>query len=136
MALAPSSLWKRRGLMAMALIVTVGCVGLGIVIARRGPTAGLTDAHEMKRAIREHVPIGTAIEEAKAFMEAEGFRCDREHTNQMFTGDGETRVGLDFVLCERSEPAGILEVRFWHVALVVAEEKVTEILVDTAVFGL
>lgn len=109
---------------------------LGVALTPRGPTYRLSDPHKMKAAILKHVPPGTTIEDAKAFMQQEGFQCEREYTNQMFTGDGETHQGLDFTYCERSQSEGLLEVRIWGVALVVADGKITEVFVRSGVFGL
>jgi hypothetical protein len=91
----------------------------------------------MKRAILAHVPIGTTIDDAQKFMEQERFHCSK-FTNAAFSmhSDAGTREGIDFTYCERTDNAGLLEVRVWGVALVVVDDKVTEILVRDAVFGL
>ncbi len=123
--------WRRKA----------GCVLLVIVLAvatfewMRGPTAGLKDNLAMKQAILAHAPIGTEVEHATKLMEHEGFKCSL-FANHDFTGDGGTRGGLDFVYCERKDSAGILEVRIWGVALVIADGKVTEVLVRNGIFGM
>lgn len=115
---------------ALAVAVAI----LWYALASRGPTVGFKDVQKMKSAILAHVPIGTTIDDARKFMEKERFRCS-EYTNAIFTMHGGTRKGIDFTYCERIDNAGFLEVRIWGVALVVVDEKVTEILVRESVFG-
>lgn len=112
-----------------------------VAMLLRGPTDGLSDANAMQRAILAHIPVGTALEDAINFMRQERFQCDRKYTDQTFTmnssdSGGATRHGLDFVYCERTDKAGLLEVRIWGVALVVADGRVTEVLVRSSVFGM
>lgn len=120
-----------RWVAALAVALAI----LWYALTSHGPTAGLNDVQKMKSAILAHVPIGTTIDDARKFMEKERFRCS-EFTNAIFTMNGGTRKGIDFTYCERKDNAGLLEVRIWDVALVVVDEKVTEILVDESVFGL
>ena len=113
----------RHLLLAVALSVA-GCAGA------RAVTHGISDPPKMISTLREHVPVGTPVSDAQAFLEREGFKCQQK-TNAPF-GD---RVGLDYVYCDRSRSEGGVVSRRWQIALVHRDGKVTEILATTGLIG-
>ena len=134
--------WNRWWTKALLVIVILSGVYLGIAMVRRGPTDGMRDARAMRRAILEHVPVGSEMQNARAFMLRERFRFEGDYTNHPFSmkledsgGDSRDRHDLDFAYFGRNDSAGILEVRIWGVALVMADGKVTDVLVRTSVYG-
>ena len=106
----------------------------------------------MKTVLVQHVPLGTSIEEAKLFMEREGFSCtvvrngtfyERRH----WAGTCPKREGLDFLCCSRSQSDGsiwrsrdwrnesIIMDRHWSAALVLKNDCVKDIIVSHYVDG-
>lgn len=131
--------WGCRGLWGMLLVVIIGTALVWISTTPRGPTACVKSAPAMQRAILKHVPIGTDIEVAREFLLKERFHHVEDYTNNMFSmtaadSGGATRHGLNFAFYERSDPS-FMEVRIWGVALVMTDEKVTEVLVRAQTFG-
>ena len=55
--------------------------------ATKRSTIMLSDAATTKQEVLKHVPLGTTIGQAKAFMEESGFKC-METQNQRFAEDG------------------------------------------------
>ena len=55
--------------------------------AMKSSSIMLPDAAATKQEILKHVPLGTMIDQAKAFMEENGFKCV-EIQNQRFAEDG------------------------------------------------
>ena len=68
----------------------------------------LADAPMTKAEVLKHVPLGTPIEQAKSYMEGEGFRCFRMQ-NQRYNDDATlkgqsiTRGPADFLWCDSGE---------------------------------
>ena len=89
----------------------------------------------MKATLREHIPIGSPVSEARRYMVSEGFEC-RDVVNGKFIertwfGDDEPAYeGLDYILGIRRQSAGVLMGRIWDVAVVHDGRVVTDVLVS------
>src|SRR5947209_3163995 len=80
----------RSTLLALVLLAGLGC---------SGPTRGLKDPSKMKGVVLKAVPVGSRIEEARRFMEREGFRCSPQTKSSFADHDG-TRKGIDYLYCD------------------------------------
>src|SRR5262245_38532052 len=93
------------------------------------------NADDMRSALLQHVPSGTTAEEAKKFMATEGFTCKMKtdgvfYERRAFNDAGKKHEGIDFIQCTRVQSAGDAWVsRRWNVALVLANDRVTDVLV-------
>ena len=113
----------RSTLLALVLLAGLGC---------SGPTRGLKDPSKMKGVVLKAVPVGSRIEEARRFMEREGFRCSPQTKSSFADHDG-TRKGIDYLYCDRSE--GLIVSRRWQVAIVHSGDRVTDVLANTGLIG-
>jgi hypothetical protein len=121
----------RSGLFSLVagLVLLVGCQpwpGFRV-------TTGIDKVPEMKATLRQHVPSGASLAEAKAFMEREGFEC-RMVKNEGFSEEGIDHEPLDYLYCCRTDGHGYV-VRKWQVAIVVRDDAVTDILVSSGLVG-
>ena len=127
-------LMLRRALGLVALLWVVGCAHT----ARQ--TWKVEDPAIMKATLRERIPMGSSISEARRYMESEGFEC-RDVLNGKFIertwfGDEQPAYdGLDYIRCTRSQSAGFLMGRIWTVAVVHDGSIVTDVLVSHYVDG-
>ncbi len=106
----------------LIVVAAPGCAGT------RSATRGIDEPERMAEAVISGVPIGTPVDEARRFMEREGFQCRRK-ANAEFLDRG----GLDYLYCNRYE-GGIVK-RRWQVAVVHREGKVVEVLASTGLVG-
>ena len=111
----------------LLLIMTLGCLGLsGCRTAPVQPKIGLPeDATAMKAEVAQHIPIGTAVEEAKAIMEESGFECSYS------IGYNESPC----LYCIRTRSMGLLVVRQWKVYIYHDGSAVTDIVASYGVVG-
>ena len=121
--------------MAASICLLSGCLHF------RQSTWKLTSREEMRKAVLEHVPLGTNVNAAQKFMEAEGFSCRLERNGSFqektWWGDHpEPHSGIDFLRCKRHQSAGFLMTTFWSVALVLEGETVSDVLVSHCYDGL
>lgn len=98
----------------------------------------------MRRVVLEHVPLGTNVNAAQKFMEAEGFSCERLKMEAFPTGGvigdepedlPESPSGVDFLECVREQSAGFLMGRIWSVRLLLEDETVSDIRVSVYIDG-
>jgi len=101
----------------------------------------LPDATATKQEVLKHVPLGTTIDQAKAFMEEDGFKCV-ETRNQRFAEDGPVpdqqviHGPADTLWCdsgERSFRIGLS--RRWQVTFINENGKVSYIATAVGVTG-
>jgi hypothetical protein len=76
------------------------------------------------------VPVGTSVDDAQRFMEAEGFKCSRTQNGAF--GD---RHGIDYLYCDRMDGGNSLVSRRWQVAIVHRDGMVIEVLASTGLVG-
>ena len=96
----------------------------------KSATRDITEPPRMVDSILGHVPIGTPIDDAQRFMEAEGFSCSRQMNSTW--GD---RRGVDYLYCNREEGNSFV-MRRWQIAILHRDGKVTEVLANTGLNGL
>jgi hypothetical protein len=108
----------RAGILCFSLMVAAGCT------TARSATQGIDDPARMICVVSGHIPPGTPVEEAKRFMEQEGFGID-ELDDFKFG----KRKGLNCLLCGRWA-GGFIGYSTWEVALVVEDGKVVEVLAE------
>jgi len=94
-----------------------------------------------KAEVLKHIPIGTPIEQARAFMEANGFRCQSVQ-NQKFAEDGPsagrqiTHGPANFLWCDSGERTFRLVLsRRWQITFVNVGGKVSYVAVGVGVSG-
>ena len=112
---------RTTSLALIGLLVT-GCFGTQPV------THGVQETIRMVQIVTEKIPIGTPIDDARRFMELEGFEYSRK-TNEPFLD----RNGLDYIYCDRSD--GSLIQRRWQIAVIHRDGKVSEVLASTGLVG-
>jgi hypothetical protein len=95
----------------------------------------------MKATLLQNVPLGRPVQEARKFMEHEGFTCTLRKNETFYErcawyDSGPKHDGIDFLECRRVQDDGsFLMSRFWNVALVLKDERVSDILVANWVDG-
>ena len=95
-------------------------------------TRGIVSEVDMIRVLSGRLSVGTPLETARAFMEAQGFKCSLITHGQF--GD---RQGIDYLYCRRSDDSGMALVdRRWQVAIILGDGKVVEIDASTGLVGL
>lgn len=118
-------------------------VGLAIAGCTHAPrvTWNLEDPDLMREVVVWHVPPGTSIPAAGAFMKSEGFTVHLER-NESFNERRswvdifKTHDHLDFLDCRRVQSAGsLLMSHFWEVALVLDGDVVRDVVVSHYVDG-
>lgn len=119
------------GWMLAATLCVAGC------LHSRQTTWKLTHQDDMKSVVAQHVPRGTSLAEAEAFMKREGFKCElkRDATfvaSHPFSDDPrDQHEHIDFLLCERTQSGPqFMMGQLWSVALVVRDDKVEDVLVQ------
>lgn len=104
---------------------------------------------DMETILEDRIPVGSAIAEARGFMESEGFVC-RDVSNGTFTekewfGDEEPQYDdISFVRCWRSQRVGFFKRGIdglvmshnWEVALVHDGSVITDVLVSYYLDGM
>jgi hypothetical protein len=91
-------------------------------------TADITDADRMIKAISAQAPAGTKIEEAKRFMEREGFTCE-------YKSSGWKDERGEYLYCHRADKHSALVARVWKVAVFHADGKVAKVDANTGLVG-
>ena len=120
--------------------LVVGLAAVGCTHAPRA-TWTLDDPDLMRDVITWHVPPGTSIPAATAFMKSEGFSVDlrRDATfneRRSWMNVLKTHNQIDFLDCRRVQSAGsLLMSRFWRVALRLDGDVVSEVMVSHYVDG-
>jgi hypothetical protein len=118
---------------ATALAVLAGCQNTPTRVPTQ--TKGAIDTRSMKELLSTHIPRGTAVVEAKRFMEGEGFECQVER-NSSFIEEGVSHRGIDYLYCDRSDSTKSRWVsRRWQIALVIKDEVISDILVSVGLIG-
>jgi hypothetical protein len=88
----------------------------------------------MKATLLQHIPLGTGLQEARKFMEGEGFACTLRRNDTFIerraNDPGPKHEGIDFLACERVQNETFLRSRVWRVALVLKNGLVTDVIVD------
>jgi hypothetical protein len=97
-------------------------------------TRTINDVATMKAALHEHLPAGTPLAQAQAFMAREGFHTKMKKNGSWSEG-GKDRDGLDFLYCDREEPAAAWVSCRWQVAVVIRDGAVSDVLVSAALTG-
>lgn len=98
------------------------------------PPPTLREVDQMKARLRAALPAGTPISAVQCFMECEGFCCEMLK-NQSFSEEGTVHSGIDYLYCDRKEPAAFLITRRWQVAIVVRKGAVWDIFVSMGLIG-
>jgi hypothetical protein len=97
-------------------------------------TRTINDVAAMKAALLKHLPAGTPLARAQAFMAREGF-----HTKMIKNGSwsegGKDHDGLDFLYCDREDPSAAWVSRSWQVAVVIRDGAVSDVLVSAVLTG-
>lgn len=109
---------------------------LGCASHRQGirVTAAAKDTSEMESMIRETIPAGTALADARDFMEREGFSC-HVIRNGSFSEQGEVYEGIDYIHCYRDDATSFWVHRCWQIALVLEDDTVTDVRVSSVLDG-
>jgi hypothetical protein len=115
----------------MGLLMILGCLS---PVTRREPARTFANCDELKAYLDLRVAKGSTLAEVKAFMEGEGFTCSFQR-DETFVMQGGIRAHIDFLYCDRTEPAGWPIERRWQVAVVIKNGVVTEILVSGGLTG-
>ncbi len=128
--------FKIGALISGLLLTTTSSEG-----AVKSSTIMLPDAAAYKREVLKHVPLGTTIDQAKAFMEDNGFKCV-ETQNQRFAEDGPvpsqqvTHGPADTLWCDSGERSFRVALsRRWQVTFVNVGGKVSYIATAVGVTG-
>ncbi|GEM_PF-1841470 len=87
----------------------------------------------MKHYLNQKIPVGTPVNVARQILQSKRFEVSLEF-GQAFTEEGKVRRNLDYLYGDRHD--GFIFQRRWQVAVVFKENKVTEILVSTAIIAL
>jgi hypothetical protein len=120
--------------MIMAVLLLLPCCGCDTMFHSSQATWRIDSPDSMIAVIPQHVPVGTSVQEAMKFMEHEGFACTLRRNGtfceQRGHDPGEKHEGIDFLECHRVQNAGFLMSRVWEVALVLKNDRVTDILVS------
>ena len=121
-------------LLAFSLITTAGCAHTNQL------TWKVESSDEMRQLLSAQLPHGTNVDEAKRFMEREGFSCKIERNGtfveKTWFGAQEPRhENIDFLDCRRTQSYGLLVARFWGVALVLDGDEVEDVLVSRFIDG-
>jgi len=115
--------------------LTIGCIHSSQV------TWKLDDPDVMRTVVLQHVPPGTSLETATAFMTEEGFGCEVQKASDFYErrswmNEGAKHEGLDFLNCNRRQSAGeLLMFRDWSVAVILDGDVVSDVLVAHYVDG-
>jgi hypothetical protein len=106
---------------AAALLAAAGCA------ANRNTLIPQTveSVEDMKATITRKVPLRTPLADARRFMEQAGFKCE-VHRNESCKQPDIVRA--DFLFCSRSDHASFFFDREWHIALVLQDDLVTDVL--------
>lgn len=126
---------NRAVLMVAYLRLVTGCSH------RHQQTWKHTTIEQMHATLAEQIPPQTPLEEARAYMEKEGFKCS-PRTNELFVeqdhwaAPGVRHSGLNYVHCHRGQGEGhFLMSRIWNIALVHDGHVVTDVLISMYVDG-
>jgi hypothetical protein len=127
-----SSFIKAAFIWPLSLIVS-GCERSPLVSA---------DAATTKAEVLKHAPLGTPIEQAKSYMEGEGFKCIRMQ-NQRYVDESTlqghtiTRGPAELLWCDSGELTTwqIVITKRWQVSFEDAEGKVSYVAVDVGLTG-
>ncbi len=103
----------------------------------------LADAEMTKAEVLKHVPLGTPIEQAKSYMEGEGFHCvpiqnQRYDDDAPLQGQSITRGPADFLWCDSGELMTweIVISKRWQVVFEDAGGRVSYVAVGVGLTGL
>jgi hypothetical protein len=131
-----ASLVKSRRAWVILAVVAITALSVLAVFHNRlfTATGGIDDEAPMYEAVRRRVPSGTAVADARRFMECEGFACQVEKDKSFLEG-GAVRERADFLYCQRMDGAGFLMVRNWQVILVLRDGAVEEVIVTGNLIG-
>jgi hypothetical protein len=77
------------------------------------------DEQEMKAEVLRYVAIGAAIEDAKATMESQGFKCefDRDWQGERSMDADSAKYGEAYLICSKMKPQ-----RTWKESLYLSDE--------------
>jgi hypothetical protein len=109
--------------------------------ATGNPIVMLSDATTTKSAVLKYIPIGTSIDQAKVFMERNGFKCNlvdnQKYADYSAIPDRQiTRGPADFLWCDSGERAWYLYVsKRWQVIFEDTGGRVSYVAVGVALTG-
>jgi hypothetical protein len=119
----------RSSLSSSLSVVTCSLVLSGLTGCDQTPaTVGkeLNKSSEMIEALNPKLPVGMALDAARAYMTAQGFSIE-EKKKSSFKGKGP----FDFLLCIRTDGEPPIK-RRWEVAVIYDAKGVTELMCRTA----
>lgn len=87
-----------------------------------------------KQQIQNLIPLGTTATNAELTMKQNGFECSVRNDG-FIDASKVVNKGVFFIYCDKSQSAGWPVVRRYQVALVLADDKVTEIDLSTGLVG-
>ena len=93
-------------------------------------TTGIEQPALMESTLVKHIPIGTALADAKGFMEREGFECSVTRNGSL-----SSREGIDYIYCDRHDPVDTWVSRRWQIVLVLEDDNVADVRVSHGLIG-
>jgi hypothetical protein len=123
-----SFLHRLSALLVAALVFTAGCAS-----STSSPPLP-TDLGGAKSQILQWVPIDTWLTDAKKIMESHGFQCSVTRNAPL-----DTVRQVDYLYCDlewSGSNSGLVVKRRWQVALILTNDKVSDIYVSTGLVGL
>ena len=123
---------------ALITILLTGCAST----QNRGTVTKAANASEVYQLLSSRHPDGISVQDAIAFMSAEGFHCSREEssnfTEKVVNRDGSVtsteHAAIDFIRCNRQTQDGFVETVF-SVALVIENQRVVQAFGDRSFVG-
>lgn len=94
---------------------------------------GLSPA-EVKQVLKRRFDANTSLDEARTFMEREGFQCEFTR-NASFSENGTDHTGIDYLFCTRPLTFSQWDDQPWQIALVVDNGMVVDVLVSSAILS-
>jgi len=118
-----------------------GCQQLARYQHRKQESWFVENASEMRTLLSAKIPPGTSLEEAKKFMESEGFECevmrDAEFYRKATRGNpGKTFEHLDYLWCQRNNVSqSVVSTQRWSIAILLDHDQVDDYVLNEWLIG-
>jgi hypothetical protein len=119
------------------LILMVLCAGCAFTSQA---TRRLDNRVTMQSVLLQNIPPGTPLDDARKFMELQGFKCKLVQQGsfveqKQFGDDSKRHENIDYLECIRSETTGMMRSRQWKIAVVIADGLVDDVFVSLHLGG-